>query len=438
MADAHTTSLKFACACGKRLAVPRDWSGRRVRCPQCRAPIVVPAAAPPVAHSEIDDLFPTLSEGETILRLAPVDSPAATVPGSAPIDSGDGKTCPSCGKKWPKSAKICVACGIDLKTGRAIEIRDDDHLDRVYMTTETIVATLSWAIPFGIFPVTSEAFGLRKPWVIRAIAAMTTIVSVWYFMAVIYEDDPRYEHLMLMQWSGQAVDMEARAQQVRDAGKSAGASEAEVAEAIVEIQAGPQPQPRWYQPFTCALLHGGIDHLVGNLLFLIVLGTRVNMLIGNTLTLIAYPLLALISGLIHAASMAGQPLTPSLGASGAIMGLAGMYFVLLPITKVHMVAWLRWGLIRGFHLSMNIFPIRGLWVLAAYIALDVFFLYLSADDQVAHWAHIGGFLGGVALALVLLLTRLVDARGGDLLSVTLGRFAWKLIGPPSAKRRVLW
>jgi len=54
-----------------------------------------------------------------------------------------------------------------------------------------------------------------------------------------------------------------------------------------------------------------------------------------------------------------------------------------------------------------------------------------SDDGVAHWAHLGGFLGGVTFALLLLIARQVNARGGDMLSVVLGRFAWPLIGKPS-------
>ena len=48
----------------------------------------------------------------------------------------------------------------------------------------------------------------------------------------------------------------------------------------------------------------------------------------------------------------------------------------------------------------------------------------------AHWAHLGGMLAGITIALLLLVTRLVNARGGDILSVTLGRHAWALIGRP--------
>jgi membrane associated rhomboid family serine protease len=119
-----------------------------------------------------------------------------------------------------------------------------------------------------------------------------------------------------------------------------------------------------------------------------------------------------------------------LGASGAIMGLAGMYFVLFPAYRVHVAIWLRLGLMTGFRLAWKLFAIRGFWVVLFYIAFDVLATALGAEDGVAHWAHLGGFIAGMAIALVLILTRLVNAYGGDILSVALGRYAWPLLGRP--------
>jgi hypothetical protein len=50
---------------------------------------------------------------------------------------------------------------------------------------------------------------------------------------------------------------------------------------------------------------------------------------------------------------------------------------------------------------------------------------------VAHWAHVGGFVTGAAIGLGLLLTRMFNTHGGDVLSVTLGKYAWPLIGKPA-------
>lgn len=189
----------------------------------------------------------------------------------------------------------------------------------------------------------------------------------------------------------------------------------------------------WWQLFTHALLHGGILHLAGNLVFLVVFGSRVNALIGAAKTGIVYPLLAVVAALTYMAAEANSRPTPMLGASGAIMGLAGMYFVLFPIHRVHMVIWLRLGLLTGFRMLWKIFAVRGFWVVLFYLAFDVLATLLGQKDGVAHWAHLGGFIGGAAAALILLMSRQIDARGADLLSVLLGRHAWALLGTPARR-----
>ena len=123
--------------------------------------------------------------------------------------------------------------------------------------------------------------------------------------------------------------------------------------------------------------------------------------------------------------------TPMVGASGAIMGLAGMYFVLFPVHKVHMAAWARWGLAFGFRLSLKMWAVRGFWVVLFYIAFDVVATAVGTESSTAHWAHLGGFIVGAVIALILLLARLLNARGGDIMSVILGRYAWALIGRPN-------
>ena len=81
------------------------------------------------------------------------------------------------------------------------------------------------------------------------------------------------------------------------------------------------------------------------------------------------------------------------------------------------------------------FPITGFWVLLFYLAFDGLLTLVHGRYTVGHWAQLGGFAGGMALGLLLLITRLVNARGGDLLSALLGRRAWPLVGKPDPTRR---
>jgi hypothetical protein len=103
-----------------------------------------------------------------------------------------------------------------------------------------------------------------------------------------------------------------------------------------------------------------------------------------------------------------------------------------------MAFWLRIRLA----LFYKLFRMRGFWLLALWVGFnDILPMVLAANrhqgsglgtsDGVAHWAHVGGFLAGMAFALGLLFSRLSTARGSDLLSVALGKAAWPLLGKPS-------
>jgi membrane associated rhomboid family serine protease len=304
----------------------------------------------------------------------------------------------------------------------------------------------------GVYPIASEAFGTRKPYVTRAIAIITVLTSAW-FWCYEWSDSPRMLTLKnLMLWSGEATPSSERLDMFY-AWTNLGDSQA-YDQKLAELEGSVpdeelslaahralEPEQRCFGEFrasqliTHAFLHADILHLAGNLLFLMVFGSRVNALIGNIGAAIVYPLLAIAGGVAHLVTSAHHPPTPMVGASGAIMGLAGMYLVLFPAHKVHMAAWFRWGLIRWFELSLRIFAVRGFWVVAVYIAIDVFYTAIGIDDGVAHWAHLGGFGVGALLAVILLVTRLINARGGDLLSIILGKHAWRLVGMPNRQGR---
>jgi membrane associated rhomboid family serine protease len=192
-----------------------------------------------------------------------------------------------------------------------------------------------------------------------------------------------------------------------------------------------------HQLITHALLHDTrglirfIMHLGGNTLFLLVFGLRINELIGNLRMAIVYPLLAVSSALLDLWATRHGLWGSGLGASGAIAGLAGMYFIFFPVQRVRMIAYCNLWFLTAFMCLTKPFWIRGFWLLLLWFAWnDLVPLALHWEDDVGHWAHLGGFVSGVAVALILLVTRQVYARG-DLLSVALGKRAWWIVGKPS-------
>ena len=72
-------------------------------------------------------------------------------------------------------------------------------------------------------------------------------------------------------------------------------------------------------------------------------------------------------------AVTNEPPVPCIGASGAVMGLAGMYIVLFPVHKMHMAAWCRLGLLFMFQLHLKLFSVRGFWIILFYISFDVFY-----------------------------------------------------------------
>ena len=96
--------------------------------------------------------------------------------------------------------------------------------------------------------------------------------------------------------------------------------------------------PSWVSLFTCMFLHAGFLHLAGNMLFLWIYGDNVEHRLGAVRYLIAYLGTGIAATLFHAAVAAGSGL-PLIGASGAISGVLGLYFVWFPRNRVRLL-WL--------------------------------------------------------------------------------------------------
>lgn len=141
-------------------------------------------------------------------------------------------------------------------------------------------------------------------------------------------------------------------------------------------------------------LHGGFAHLLGNCWFLWIFGNNAEDRLGHARYLLFY----LASGLGAAAlQIAVEPdaAVPMIGASGAISGVLGAYFVLLPTAWiVTLVPWI-----------VPVVPVPAFVFLALWFALQTtngFGALLNGsagDGGVAWWAHAGGFLTGVCLTL---------------------------------------
>jgi len=163
-------------------------------------------------------------------------------------------------------------------------------------------------------------------------------------------------------------------------------------------------QPKLYQFFTYAFLHGGWGHILGNMFFLYVFGNSVNSKLGNLGYLLLYLGGAVFSGLGHSLLL-GKPV---LGASGAVAAITGAYMVLFPKTLIHTFYWF------FFFIGTTDFPAL-LFILFKLIIYDnMLEPKMGGPGNVAHSAHLAGYAYGILVPLVLLALRILPHSQFDL------------------------
>ena len=164
--------------------------------------------------------------------------------------------------------------------------------------------------------------------------------------------------------------------------------------ALFVFQWGFRPAaPQVQDLFTAMFLHGGFLHLAGNMLYLWICGDNVEHRLGRARFLAAY-LGTGVAATLFFTLFAGRSPVPMLGASGAISGVLGFYFIWFPRNRVRL-----WVLLFPFF--MNVVHVPARWALWLYLIGNLLPFLASAGTGgagVAYGAHIGGFLGGLAVA----------------------------------------
>ena len=176
------------------------------------------------------------------------------------------------------------------------------------------------------------------------------------------------------------------------------------------IDLQPTPGSVYLTLLTSMFMHGGLMHLLGNLLFLWIFGDNLEDRLGHVRYLAFYLLCWILASLAHVFSTAafsgGQSgmLVPSLGASGAISGVLGGYVLLFP------------------HNRVTVILVRIVTQVPAYVALGLWFVFQfvsglgilgggAQEGGVAYAAHIGGFVAGLALVKFFTIGRAATATG---------------------------
>ncbi|WKT60958.1 rhomboid family intramembrane serine protease [Microbulbifer thermotolerans] len=138
-------------------------------------------------------------------------------------------------------------------------------------------------------------------------------------------------------------------------------------------------------------LHGSWDHLIGNMVFLLLFGLSVELALGGLWFAGLYLAGGLAAAGLHMAVEAGSPV-PMVGASGAVSAVMGMF------VAVYGVRRMRFFYTIGF--IFGEFSAPALMVLPLWLAKEIFG-YFYGDAGIAYWAHTGGLLAGFVFTLIL-------------------------------------
>lgn len=148
--------------------------------------------------------------------------------------------------------------------------------------------------------------------------------------------------------------------------------------------------PRIDQPvpvtlITSLFLHGGVIHLVGNMLYLYAFGPNVEDAFGHLKFLIFYLLCGALAGLSYVILNFNSRI-PLVGASGAIAGVMGAHFLLFPGARIKCL------------LLFFVVPLPAVVVILPWIAVQILNMISLKISQIAFAAHVGGFFAGMFLA----------------------------------------
>lgn len=163
----------------------------------------------------------------------------------------------------------------------------------------------------------------------------------------------------------------------------------------IERPAAPAGVPAWLTLLTCIFLHGGWLHFLGNVWFLWIFGDNVEDRFGHLGYAVFYLGSGVAASLAHLVTNAGSPI-PTIGASGAIAGVMGAYFVLYPRARVLTLVPI------FFFIEIMVLPagvFLGIWFLIQFFQ-GTLAVTTEPTTGVAWWAHIGGFAAGFLVASI--------------------------------------
>jgi membrane associated rhomboid family serine protease len=144
-----------------------------------------------------------------------------------------------------------------------------------------------------------------------------------------------------------------------------------------------------YSIITNIFLHGGLSHLLGNMLFLFIFGDNIEDRIGHLNYIFFYIFCGVGASLIWMFTALDSPY-PAVGASGAISGVLGAYFILYPRVRIKTL--------MGFGYFIRVIRVPAWMMIGLWFIYQLVLGFLPYNTGVAYWAHVGGFLLGLVFS----------------------------------------
>ena len=153
------------------------------------------------------------------------------------------------------------------------------------------------------------------------------------------------------------------------------------------------PGSEWLTLFTSMFMHANLAHIGGNMLYLYIFGDNVEDRLGRMGYLIFYIVCGLAATFAQTICDTASSI-PNVGASGAIAGVLGAYMFMCPQDKVNV-------LVPQRIVQMPAFIVIGLWFLLQFMSGISSLYSAGSEGGVAYMAHVGGFLSGLAISIIL-------------------------------------
>ena len=159
---------------------------------------------------------------------------------------------------------------------------------------------------------------------------------------------------------------------------------------IISFQSS-QPIPPVLTIFTSMFMHGGLFHLVWNMLFFWIFGNNIEERLGHVRFIVFYIFCGFVAAFSHALISPGSNV-PMIGASGAVAGMLGAYILLFPMARIRTIVFL------GFYVTVIKIPaliVIGFWAIIQVVS-GLVSQGNAAQGGIAFFAHVGGFVAGLS------------------------------------------